>query len=652
MSNLSPDGARFDGPKLVKPIAHAIHEKPGNLPVWGQLAERSGGCPAVRSWSPVLAAWNELRICAGTGGRGSLDKDMSIEILPSLLPKSEMRGFVMPPPSAEAARGHEARDQSRLREHSPRVVPLVKAEPGDEACRSGADREYAEPSVLLQSVLAVENVRRAWDKVRGNGGAPGCDRQTIAELAPRFEKAWGETCERILKGVYRTKPVRQVKVPKADGGVRVLGIPTVIDRVVQQAVAQALAPLWEPHFSPHSYAYRPGRGAHDAVAAVQRALNAGGVWAADLDIERFFDSIDHDLLLKRLESRGCPGDVRELVAGFLRAGAISGGRREATPSGTPQGSPLSPLLANVMLDELDRTLTERGAPFARYADDVLILAPTEADASRRRMEAEEVLAGLGLRLNAAKTRVLGAERVEFLGFSFARGERGWIRCVAPGAMAAARDEVTAIVRRAGVQDWEGIAREAGVYLAGWSAYFSHAERPWDVSAVRSHARVQLRVAMWRRWGSPARREQELVARGLHPEQARGLAESRIGEEEAGRSPVLGQAFPNSVFAPFGLAPAPAPRKAAGGAYFQVPRTLSCGGSGSAAAGPKPSAPGTTARNAGAPHQESCVPSKPKEAGGWRLGLTLAIGRFRAELGVTIHRGTAAGRGKPGTEAGA
>ena len=652
MSNRSPDGARFDGPKLVRPIVHAIHEKPGNLLVCGQLAERSGGCPAVRSWSPVLAARNELRICAGTGGRGLLDKDMSIEILPSLVPKSEMRRVVLPP-SAEEARGHEAWDQRRLREHSLRVVSLVKAEPGDEACRSDADREYAEPSVLLQSVLAVENVRRAWDKVRGNGGAPGCDRQTIAELAPRFEKAWAETRERILKGVYRTKPVRQVKVPKADGGVRVLGIPTVMDRVVQQAVAQTLAPLWEPHFSPHSYAYRPGRGAHDAVAAVQRALNAGGVWAADLDIERFFDSIDHGLLLKRLESRGCPGDVRELMAGFLRAGAIFGGRREATQSGTPQGSPLSPLLANVVLDELDRTLTERGASFARYADDVLILAPTEADASRRRIEAEEMLADLGLRLNAAKTRVQSAERVEFLGFSFARGEQGWMRCIAPGAMAAARDEVTAIVRQGDAQDWRGIARDVGAYLAGWSVYFSYAERPWDISLVKSHARVQLRAALWRQWGSAARRERELVARGVHPQQARQLAESPIREEEAGRSPLLGQVLPNSVFAPFGLAPAPAPWKAAGGAYFQVPRVTSSGESGSTKGTTKGTVPaaGAPEQRAGTAQPATAAPEKPKGRGGWRIGLSLAVGGFRAELGFAIHR-DAPGSGKSGAEVGA
>ena len=402
------------------------------------------------------------------------------------------------------------------------------------------------------AMTAPENVARAWDRVRKNNGAPGMDGVTVAALKPVFSEAWGRTLAALEAGDYRPLPVRRVEVPKPAGGTRLLGIPAVMDRVVQQALAQVLAPDWEARFSPASYAYRPGRGAHDALAAAVQWLEAGGAWAAQLDIEKFFDRVDHGRLVERLGATGLDARLVELIRQFLAAGAVSGGVWEDTPQGTPQGSPLSPLLANIVLDGLDRRLEALGARHVRYADDVLILGRTRTETEAMvENAAAYLLAELNLRLNEGKTRLTPAPEAEFLGFRFRRLADGrWQRVIAPAAQEAFRGQVNALTEyRPGVAP-EAMLAEVCRFVRGWRCYFTVPGQPWAADQFQSHARARVRRWLWQSWSTPERRAAELTAGGL--DAAAAQRASTLEADAPQLTAVLGQAVPNAWFERCGL----------------------------------------------------------------------------------------------------
>lgn len=413
----------------------------------------------------------------------------------------------------------------------------------------------------LPRIADGANLTTAWEKVRRNGGAPGVDGVTNAAFESGFIKALPRLRQALLDGSYQPHPVRAVDIPKPSGGLRTLGIPTVTDRVVQQALHQVLGPVWEGNFSPSSHAYRRGHDALDAVAQVQTQLTAGREWIVDLDIEKFFDRIHHEGLLARVRSRVSEAAVLALIRSFLEAGVLRSGYRLPTTEGTPQGSPLSPLLANIVLDALDQELDACGQPFSRYADDVVMLCRTEEEARAALDKARAFLSDrLHLALNESKTRVCTPPEVTFLGFSFQRDATGaWRRAISAASMEAFRAQVDAVTARDDhAPDAEMVLHELAAYVHGWENYYRHPETAAAVRRLRAHARTAARRLLWRLWGTPERRTQELVRRGISPEVAREFVLACPDAAMAAASPVLGGALPNAFFATYGLAPAAAP----------------------------------------------------------------------------------------------
>jgi RNA-directed DNA polymerase len=332
-----------------------------------------------------------------------------------------------------------------------------------------ADHHGVSPS--LGAMLAPANVSNAWQRVRRNRGCAGVDGVSIEELEPVFAQEWLRTAHFLQTGEYRPRPLLRIRVPKPAGGERLLGVPAVMDRVVQQATAQVLTPCWEPRFSPRSYAYRPGRGTHDALTAVERVINGGAEYVLHLDIENFFDSVPHPVALRSLA-----GDLKDerlalVVQRTLSCGVYENGLVRPTIVGLAQGSPLSPLLANVALHRLDTQLEASSWEFARYADDCVVLLPSTDLATKVREATVQTLADLGLRLNERKTAFTSFAEARFLGFAFRRNSRGRvIRTVSPESLAEATKTLLQLVQTCGT-DPLAVASKAADMLRSWLAYF-------------------------------------------------------------------------------------------------------------------------------------------------------------------------------------
>lgn len=408
----------------------------------------------------------------------------------------------------------------------------------------------------MLEALASDSLLSALAAVRANGGAPGLDGVTVDAFAEHSATELPRLQSELLTGAYRPQPVRALAIPKAAGGTRTLGIPAVRDRVVLEALHQLLAPLWEPTFSPFSFAYRPGRSAQDAVATAQRFLGEGRHWVVDLDIEKFFDHVDHLRLMLRLGQRMDDGALLDIIADLLRAGRRwPDGTLEPTREGIAQGSPLSPLLANIVLDELDQEFTRRGWPFVRYADDCLLLARTEAEGREILAHTETFLASrLHLRLNREKTRLVQPADTAFLGFTYRLSRYGGVdRAVTRAAFAAFRVKLDELARPRGGESLENLAGTVGGFVRGWSAYYGFAgDRA--VRAARAHARARLRAAAWTLWHTPAERARQLAALGLPPTDAETTAYALHPPDEWGTLPALVQALPDAWFQPYGLGP--------------------------------------------------------------------------------------------------
>ncbi|MFO1112819.1 MAG: group II intron reverse transcriptase/maturase [Rhodospirillales bacterium] len=354
-------------------------------------------------------------------------------------------------------------------------------DPGsDEAGRPRHDTART-GSGLLTAALTRENLQRAWKRVKANKGAAGVDGLDIGQTAARLRTAWPIIREQLLTGTYRPLPVRRVAIPKPGGGERELGIPTVTDRLIQQALLQVLQPILDPIFSKHSYGFRPGRSAHDAVVAAQSYVQSGRRVVVDVDLEKFFDRVNHDILIDRLWKRIGDAGVIRLIRAYLNSGIMMDGVVQERVMGTPQGGPLSPLLANVLLDDVDKELERRGHCFVRYADDANVYVRSRRAGERVMALLRRLYGRLRLTVNEAKSAVAGVFGRKFLGYAFWAAPGGTIkRRVADKPMAAFKQRIRQLTRRSGGRSMPAVAERLRSYVSGWKAYFRLAQtlRVW------------------------------------------------------------------------------------------------------------------------------------------------------------------------------
>jgi len=404
----------------------------------------------------------------------------------------------------------------------------------------------------MEEVLDRENLRKALRAVRRNKGAPGMDGMTVDELPAHLEEHWPALRDRLLGGTYTPQPVRRVMIPKASGGERPLGIPTVVDRLIQQAVLQVLQRQWDPTFSEHSYGFRPGRSAHQAVARAQEHVAAGHGWVVDLDLAQFFDRVNHDRLMARVAQRVEDKRLLKLIRGFLTAGVMEGGVVGPTVEGTPQGGPLSPLLSNLVLDELDRELERRGHCFVRYADDCNIYVRSERAGQRVMAAVTRFVEGrLKLKVNAAKSAVARPGQRQFLGFSLTAGKKAKRR-IAPKARARFKQRVRELTCRTGGRSLEQMIEDLSRYLTGWQGYFGFCQTPSVLQALDQWIRRRLRAVAWKHWKRSKTRYRALRRRGVDHVLAAQTAGSAHGPWRISASPALHIALPNAYLAASGL----------------------------------------------------------------------------------------------------
>jgi RNA-directed DNA polymerase len=394
----------------------------------------------------------------------------------------------------------------------------------DEPLVALQDQEGSGRVDLLSQALARGNMALAWKRVKANRGSAGVDGLSITETAEHLKDHWPAVRAALQSGRYRPAPVRRVQIPKPDGGVRELGIPTVTDRLIQQALLQVLQPLLDPTFSDHSYGFRPGRRAHDAVLAAQRHIQAGYRVVVDVDLEKFFDRVNHDVLMNRLATRIADKAVLRLIRRYLSAGIMDHGVAVERHEGTPQGGPLSPLLANVLLDEVDRALEKRGHRFARYADDCNVYVRSQRAGERVLQGLRQLYARLHLRVNEGKTAVASAFGRKFLGFSFWVAPGGEVRrSVAAKALANYKARIRQITRRSCGRSLTEVAERLRQYVPGWKGYFQLAQTPKVFRTLDEWLRRRLRVIQLRYWKRGRTMYRELKALGASEDQAQQVA---------------------------------------------------------------------------------------------------------------------------------
>ena len=448
------------------------------------------------------------------------------------------------------------------RQKSQLVLAFLEEDKGEalkclpEGTESSAGKRRTEsPAIaeqLMEEVCERENCKQALKRVKANKGSAGVDGMTVQQLPEYLKQHWPVIREQLLNGTYKPQPVRRVEIPKPDGGVRKLGIPTVLDRFVQQAVMQVLQGRWDRTFSDHSYGFRPRRSAHQAVEQAQRYIAEGYRWCVDLDLEKFFDRVSHDKLIARIETRIGDRRMLKLIRSFLKAGVMEGGLVSPVDEGTPQGGPLSPLLSNIVLDEFDRELERRGLRFARYADDSNIYV-------RSRRAGERVMASitryittkLKLKVNEQKSAVARPWERKFLGFSFT-ANREPKRRIAPKAVLRFKEKVRELTLRTRGVKVERMAEELGRYLRGWLGYFGHSQTPSVLQSLEEWTRRRLRSVIWKQWKRGSVRFAELRKRGVNYDLAARTAGSAHGPWRLANSPALAFALPNAYFDSLGI----------------------------------------------------------------------------------------------------
>ncbi|MGH9693936.1 MAG: group II intron reverse transcriptase/maturase [Bryobacteraceae bacterium] len=405
---------------------------------------------------------------------------------------------------------------------------------------------------LMEEVCEQENCKQALKRVKANKGSAGVDGMTVQQLPEHLKQHWPAIREQLLSGSYMPQPVKRVEIPKPEGGVRKLGIPRVLDRFIQQAVMQVLQGRWDRTFSEHSYGFRPGRSAHQAIAQAQQYMAAGYRWCVDLDLEKFFDRVSHDKLMARIAERIGDKRLLKLMRAFLEAGVMENGLVSRVDEGTPQGGPLSPLLSNIVLDELDRELEQRGHRFARYADDCNIYVRSRR-AGERVMESVTrfITARLKLKVNSEKSAVERPWKRKFLGFSFTNAGVPKRR-IAPQAVDRFRRRVRELTCRTRGVSTERMAEELARYLRGWIGYFGKCETPSVLKSLEEWTRRRLRSAIWKQWKRGTVRFVELILRGVGKDLAAQTAGSAHGPWRLASSPALSFALPNAYFDSLGI----------------------------------------------------------------------------------------------------
>lgn len=394
----------------------------------------------------------------------------------------------------------------------------------DEALSASHDPEGLGRADLLQQVLSRENMVEAWKRVKANKGSAGADGLTIEQTVEHLKTRWPYIREALLNGTYRPQPVRRVEIPKPTGGTRELGIPTVTDRLIQQALLQVLQPLIDPTFSEFSYGFRPGRSAHDAVLQAQRYAQDGFRVVVDVDLEKFFDRVNHDILMDRLARRIADKAVLRLIRRYLQAGIMADGVVMARDEGTPQGGPLSPLLANVLLDEVDRALQQRGHRFARYADDCNVYVRSQKAGERVLRWMRKMYEQLHLRVNEKKTEVGPVFGRKFLGYCLRRWSGNTVKiAVAPKALDTFKRRIRLITRRVGGQGMTQIAEQMRIYLRGWKSYFRLAQTLKIFKYLDSWIRHRLRAIQLKHWRTGTTVYNRLRSLGAIHEQAALMA---------------------------------------------------------------------------------------------------------------------------------
>ena len=405
---------------------------------------------------------------------------------------------------------------------------------------------------LWEAIFERENLLTALKRVESNKGAPGIDGMTVEELRPYLKAHWLEIREALDQQTYRPSAVRRVEIPKPDGGVRLIGIPSVLDRLLQQAIAQQLTPLFEPLFSAYSYGFRPGRSAHDAVKQAQEYVQAGYEWAVDIDLEKFFDGVNHDMLMARVARVVQDKRVLKLIRAYLESGVMINGVVMETEEGTPQGGPLSPLLSNIMLNDLDRELEQRGHRFVRYADDCNIYVKTQR-AGERVMESVKAFLEkkLKLKVNPKKSKVDRAKSVKFLGFSFYKHKGEVLIRIANRSKERFVEKLRCLTKRTRTGKLETILTEINRYLVGWVGYYRLANTPSVFEELDGWIRRRLRQLLWKRWKRGRTRYRELVALGVPRERA---ALGAVGKSpwHMSRTPVVNEALSNAYWRNTGL----------------------------------------------------------------------------------------------------
>jgi RNA-directed DNA polymerase len=421
-------------------------------------------------------------------------------------------------------------------EHSPSPAP------GDTA-------PHPAEASLWELLLSRGNLAEALRRVEQNAGAAGIDGMSTNELRPWLHSHWPEIRSALEAGTYRPQPVRRVMIPKPSGGLRMLGVPAAVDRMICQAIAQVLTPIFDPQFHPHSFGYRPGRSQHDAVERARQFIVDDAAWCVDFDLDSFFDRVQHDALMARVARRIDDKQVLRLIRRYLEAGVMDGGLVHASEEGTPQGSPLSPLLSNVMLDDLDWELDRRGHRFVRYADDGRIYVQSER-AGQRVMESisQYVEQRLKLRVNRQKSAVAPAVARPLLGFEFFRDKAGKVRItVAPNALKRAKDRIRQLTTRNWGVSMERRITEINRFTVGWTGYFHLADTFLPFETLDKWLRRRLRQVRWKEWKRPQTRYRNLRALGIPDHDARSWAASQKGYWRVAGSWPLQTALPNAYW---------------------------------------------------------------------------------------------------------
>jgi group II intron reverse transcriptase/maturase len=440
---------------------------------------------------------------------------------------------------AELAKGDRAEGSKDLRSGEAPTATI-----GHE--RSGTDH-------LMEEVIEASNAKKALKRVVQNKGSPGIDGMRVEELAPYLAANWTRIRSELVAGTYQPQPVRRQEIPKSGGGVRELGIPTALDRFIQQAILQVLQPRFDPTFSEHSYGFRPGRRAHDAISAAQRYIQEGRHFVVDVDLEKFFDRVNHDVLMSRLAHRIEDKRLLGLIRRYLNAGMMANGVVIERHEGTPQGGPLSPLMANVLLDEVDKELEKRGHAFCRYADDSNVYVRSQRAGEDVMATLRKLFGRLRLKVNEAKSAVGRPWDRKFLGFTFEVTKRGKVkRCVAPKALEKMKDRIREITDRNGGRSMEQVVADLRRYLLGWKAYFGFTEVRTILGELDAWIRRRLRILKLKQWKRGTTVFKKLRRRGAAAPLAAKVAKYSRRYAYVSKMPAIFIALPDKIFDAMGV----------------------------------------------------------------------------------------------------